>query len=81
MESEENQWLKKHYRPAPPDGPAAKEIKIFGIHKQLSFAFPNRSFEATKVSDAIKRVFFSYSEQGGRKIEAEARVWSLRNWF
>ena len=76
MESEENQWLKKHYRPAPPDGPAAKEIKIFGIHKQLSFAFPNRSFEAPKVSDAI-----SYSKQGGRKIEAEARVWSLRNWF
>ena len=57
MESEESQWLRKRYRPAPTDGPAAKKIKFSDIHKQLESEFPYRSFPASHVSEEIKSVF------------------------
>ena len=31
MEDKETQWLRKHYNPAPTDGPAAKKIKFGDI--------------------------------------------------
>ena len=57
MEDKETQWLRKHYNPAPTDGPAAKKIKFGDIHQRLSSEFPNRNFNATCVSDAIKSIF------------------------
>ena len=57
MESEQKQWSRKHYCPAPTDGPDAKKIKFSDIQQQLSAEFPNRSFNVTSVSDAIKTVF------------------------
>ena len=53
----EHLWLRKHYRSAPTDGPAAKRTKFADIHRRLSSAFPNRTFNATSVSDAIRSVF------------------------
>ena len=53
MEDEETQWLRKHYNPAPTDGPAAKKIKFGDIHQRLSSEFPNSNFDVTSVSAAI----------------------------
>ena len=57
MEDEETQWLRKHYNPAPTDGPAAKKIKFGDIHQRLSSEFPNSNFDVTSVSAAIKSLF------------------------
>ena len=57
MESEEQKWLRKHYHPAPSDGPAAKRTKFSDIQQQLTSKFPNKTFNSTNVSAAIKSVF------------------------
>lgn len=56
MESAESQWLKKHYRPALVDGPAAKKVKFSDIQKQLESEFPDKSFMAY-VSEEKRELF------------------------
>ena len=57
MESEEQKWLRKHYHPAPSDGPAAKRTKFSDIQQQLTSKFPNKTFNSTNVSATIKSAF------------------------
>ena len=82
MEDKETQWLRKHYNPAPTDGPAAKKIKFGDIHQRLSSEFPNGNFNATCVSDAIKSSFpHTLSKAEGTATRGKGRAAGERKVF
>ena len=67
MESEEQKWLRKHYHPAPTDGPAAKRIKFADVQEQFTSEFPNKSFNPINVSAATTSAFpHTFSKQVGK---------------
>lgn len=57
MESEVQKWLRERYRPAPSDGPQAKNMKFGDVHHDLSTRFTPTSFNAKMVSQEIKTAF------------------------
>ena len=71
----ERRWLVKTYRPAPRDGPAAKQVKSLMIKKALESKF-SRKYEYKTVSRLVKETF-PHTETKASTIDRTMHVFGI----